>query len=176
MGHQSDARAHVLQHFRWIDGDADTWSMLRDADALQAIADGLAELLHAERIDVVVGIEARGFVLAPLVARQLEVGFSPVRKNGALFPGDTISLQTAADYRGHHQTLTLRADHFRDGQRVALVDDWIETGSQAAAVAQLIAQTGATLVDIAVVIDEASAEARASLPPIRGLVLGSDLP
>lgn len=176
MDPRSTARAHVLEHFRWIDGDADTWSMLRDADGLRIISDGLVELLRPERIDVIVGIEARGFVLAPLVARQLGVGFSPIRKGGALFPGETIDLQTGPDYRRAQQRLALRTDHFDEGQRVALVDDWIETGSQAAAAAQLISSAGARLVAIAVLIDEASAEARASLPKIHALVAGDDLP
>ncbi len=176
MSAGSDVRAHVLEHFRWIDGDADTWSMLRDADALRAISNGLADLLRSENIDVIVGIEARGFVLGPMVAEQLGIGFSPVRKNGALFPGETISLHTAADYRGKQQTLTLRADHFHAGERVALVDDWIETGSQAATAAQLISEAGARLVLIAVIIDETPVDVKASLPPIHALAVGEDLP
>jgi len=176
MSAGADVRAHVLEHFRWIDGHADTWSMLRDADALRAISDGLADLLRSEHVDVIVGIEGRGFVLAPMVAQQLGVGFSPVRKNGALFPGETISLHTPVDYRGKQQALALRVDHFREGERVALVDDWIETGSQAATAAHLVSKAGARLVTIAVIIDETSADVKASLPPIHALVLGEDLP
>lgn len=134
------------------------------------------DLLNEEQIDVVVGIEARGFALAPLVAHRLGVGFSPIRKGDALFPGHTITRRTGADYRGKHQALTLRSDHFHPGQRVALVDDWIETGKQAACVAQLISEAGATLVAIAVVIDEASAKVRGTLPPVHALALGEDLP
>lgn len=170
------ARDHVLKHFRWIDGDADTWSMLRDSDALLAISEELAQTLRAEKIDVVVGIEARGFVLAPLVAQQLGVGFSPIRKGGALFPGETISQATSPDYRGRKHTLSLRSDHFGCGERVALVDDWVETGSQASTAARLVAEAGSTLVAVAVVIDEVSPEARASLPTIHALVSGDDLP
>lgn len=170
------ARTHVLDHFRWIEGDADTWSMLRDAEALSAITDGLSDTLRDERIDVVVGIEARGFVLGPLVALKLGVGFSPIRRAGALFPGKTASSMTAPDYRGKQHTLAIRADHFESGQRVALVDDWIETGSQAFTATQLVSETGATLVAIAVVIDEASAELKAKLPPVRALVRADELP
>ena len=78
-----------------------------------------------------------------MVARQLGVGFSPVRKNDALFPGETSSRLTTTDYRGRQQKLTIRSDHFLPGQWVALVDDWIEIGSQAAMVAELITETGA---------------------------------
>ncbi len=170
------AGAHVLNHFRWIDGHADTWTMLRDAEGLRKISEALTELLRDEQIDVVIGIEARGFVLAPMVARQLGVGFSPVRKNDALFPGETSSRLTTTDYRGRQQKLTIRSDHFLPGQRVALVDDWIETGSQAATVAELITETGASLVAIAVIIDETSAQLKESLPAIHALVVGDDLP
>lgn len=150
--------------------------MLREADSLRTIVDGLTELLRDDQIDVVVGIEARGFVLAPLVARGLDVGFSPIRRDGALFPGETISRQTGSDYRGRSHELTLRSDHFQPGQRVALVDDWIETGTQAMSAAQLISDAGAALVAIAVIVDETSDEAKASLPAIHALVQGEDLP
>lgn len=150
--------------------------MLRDGDALRAIVNDLAALLGGEQIDVIVGIESRGFVLAPLIARELGVGFSPIRKNDALFPGDTIGRETASDYRGNGNTLRLRADHFQAGQLVALIDDWIETGSQASTAAQLITDVGATLGVIAVIIDEATDEVKSSLPPIRALVHGNELP
>ncbi|MEJ6543695.1 hypothetical protein PQI65_10900 [Brachybacterium paraconglomeratum] len=60
--------------------------------------------------------------------------------------------------------------------RVALVDDWVETASQAIAARQLIKQTGAGLVNVTVIVDEASAEARMSLPVVRSIVSGDDLP
>lgn len=170
------ARSHVLRRFRWIGGDADTWTMLRDPESLRAIADGLTDLLRNDEIDLVVGIEARGFVLAPLVAVGLGVGFSPVRKDSSLFPGETQIRMTDVDYRGNTNSLAIRSDHFHPGLRVALVDDWIETGSQAVAAANLVAGTGARLVAVAVVIDEASDAARSALPPIRALALGQDLP
>lgn len=172
----ADARRAFLERFVWVDGHADTWSMFRDAASLAAIVDGLADLIREDEPDVIIGIESRGFVLAPAVALRLGVGFAPVRKLGALFPGDLLSRQTTADYRGKTSTLMLRADHLDPGQRAALVDDWIETGSQARAVAELVGLRNATLAVVAVVVDEASDDARRSLPIIRSIVSGEQLP
>lgn len=172
----SPAADSVLSHFRWVDGDADTWEMLRDPDALATIVGELAMLCTADAPDVIVGIEARGFVVAPLVALTLGVGFSPIRKGAAMFPGPTVATESAPDYRGRTQKLAARTDHLGPGVRVALVDDWVETGSQAIAARQLIEQSGADLVNVTVIVDEASAEARMSLPVIRSIVSGDDLP
>jgi len=175
--HDAVDRGHelVLEHFRWIDGAADTWSMFRSADALAGIVAGLAALVEDTRPDVVIGIESRGFVLAPAVALTLGVGFAPVRKDGTLFPGPLVERTTDRDYRGNRRTLSARRDLFAAGQRVVLVDDWIETGSQALAVAELVTDAGADLVGVAVVVDEASPAARAGLPMLRRLVTMDEL-
>jgi len=168
-------RRRVLERFRWIDGDADTWTMLRDPAALRAIVDALADLLADQALDVVVGIEARGFALGPAVAVAIGIGFSPIRKDGAEFPGDVIRHRSHPDYRGRTHVLAARRDHFAPGQRVGFVDDWIETGSQAVAAQRLIADAGAELVAVAVIVDEAADAARAELPPIRAIVCAGDL-
>lgn len=172
----SPAADSVLSHFRWIDGDADTWTMLRDPGSLATIVAELAGLCATDAPDVIVGIEARGFVVAPLVALTLGVGFSPIRKGDAMFPGPTANTESAPDYRGRTQKLAARTDHLGPGVRVALVDDWVETGSQAIAARQLIEETGADLVNVTVIVDEASPDARASLPAIKSIVSGNDLP
>jgi adenine phosphoribosyltransferase len=168
-------RGAFREHFRWVDGIADTWAALREPEALADVVAALASLVEDDRPDVVVGIEARGFVLGPAVAVALGVGFVPVRKDGALFAGQLRTRTTAPDYRGQQHVLSTRPDLFRAGDRVVLVDDWIETGSQAAAAAAVIADCGAAVVSVAVVVAEASVEARAALPPIRALVRAADL-
>ena len=85
------ARQNALQHFRWLDGDADTWTMLANAESLRAIVAGIAELVRADRPDVILGIESRGFVLGPAVAVHLGIGFIPVRKDGARCSRETSS-------------------------------------------------------------------------------------
>ncbi|MBT1669166.1 hypothetical protein KK092_07215 [Curtobacterium flaccumfaciens pv. flaccumfaciens] len=103
------------------------------------------------------------------------MGFVPVRKDGALFPGPLVEQQTQQDYRGNRRTLATRRDLLSGGQRVVLVDDWIETGSQAIVAQQLVAQCGAELVAVAVIVDEANPAARAALPPVRSLVRAPEL-
>lgn len=170
------AARNVLDRFRWIDGDADTWDMLRDATSLASIVTELASLCSQDCPEVVAGIEARGFVLAPAVALTLGIGFTPIRKGDALFPGSTASIESSPDYRGTTHRLSARTDHLAPGTRVALVDDWIETGSQALTVRRLLEDAAAELVSVTVIVDEASGEARSALPIIRSIVNGSDLP
>ncbi len=168
-------RAVVLDQFRWIDGAADTWTMLRSGAGLAAIVGALAASAGAASPDVVVGIESRGFVLAPAVALALGVGFAPVRKDGAVFPGPLVARRTEVDYRGNRRTLSARRDLFAPGQRVVLVDDWIETGSQASAVARLVEECGAEVVLVVVVVDDTDPATRAGLPPITSLVRAAEL-
>lgn len=85
--------------------------MLRDSASLRAIVKGLAALAARGQPDFIVGIESRGFVLAPAVAVQLGIGFVAVRKDGAIFPGSLMQRQTETDYRGNHRTLSMRRDH-----------------------------------------------------------------
>jgi len=170
------ARAHVRTHFQWIDGDADVWTMLQNGAALAAIVQGLASMAATDRPDLIIGIESRGFVLAPAVAIQLGVGFVAVRKDGAIFPGPVIQRQTEPDYRGNRRTLSIRRDHVPAGARLVLVDDWVETGSQALTVSRLVDELGAKVVSLATIIDETSDVARSQLPHIRSLLTGNDLP
>ncbi|MGG7509900.1 phosphoribosyltransferase family protein [Plantibacter sp. YIM 135249] len=171
----SAAHDAVLEHFAWIDGHADVWSMLRDATTLRRIVTALAEPFRSSEIDVVVGIESRGFILAPAVALELGAGFAAIRKGDALFPGEKTTESTAPDYRGNTHPLSALTGQFAPDDRVLLVDDWIETGSQARSARTLIERCGATLVGVSVVIDEASEEARAALPPISRIVSATEL-
>lgn len=171
-----EARAHVQSHFRWLDGDADVWSMLHHGESLRAIATALTALAAHDRPDVIVGVESRGFVLAPAVAVQLGVGFVAVRKDGAIFPGSLEQRQTEPDYRGNRSTLSMRRDHVAAGARLVIVDDWVETGSQARAVTEMVRDLGAEVVSLVTIIDETSDAIRRRLPPVRSLLRGDDLP
>lgn len=167
---------NILGHFRWVDGDADIWNMLRDADSLSSIATELARLCALDSPELILGIEARGFVFAPLIALKLGVGFSPIRKGDAMFPGEITTVESAPDYRGKTQKLSARTDHLVPGGRVALVDDWIETGSQAAAARQMVEESGSELVNVTTIVDQTNQAVRESLPTIHSIVSGNDLP
>ena len=125
------ARGLAFKHFRWNNGQADVWSMSNDADALAALVRDLALPYRLSGVTTVVGIESRGFLLGAAIAVELGVGFSAIRKDGALFAGDRITEQTEPDYRGNTSKLVALRNQFAPGDRALLVDDWIETGSQA---------------------------------------------
>lgn len=101
-------------------------------------------------IDVVVGMEARGFIFGAPVALSLGTGFVPVRKPGKL-PGDVITTEYALEYGTN--SLSVHRDAIPDGSRVLIVDDILATGGTVAATANLIKQLGADLVAVAVVME-----------------------
>ncbi|MGB7963457.1 MAG: adenine phosphoribosyltransferase [Propionicimonas sp.] len=101
-------------------------------------------------IDVVVGMEARGFIFAGPVALELGAGFVPVRKPGKL-PGDVYTQSFSLEYG--HETLAVRTDAIRPGARVLVIDDVLATGGTIGATAQLISRLGATLIHVSVLIE-----------------------
>ncbi|MFF8919356.1 phosphoribosyltransferase [Streptomyces sp. NPDC015032] len=171
------ARGLVLERFRWIDGHADVWAVFRDPVTLAAVVRGLVEPFKDEGITAVCGVESRGFLLGGAAAVALGVGFIPVRKAEGLFPGDKLVRESSPDYRKLRHTLRLQRDSVASGDRVLLVDDWIETGSQAAAVKEMVIECGGGWAGCAVVVDQLDAEAlRARVGPVRGLLSAKELP
>jgi adenine phosphoribosyltransferase len=177
MSAPSSARQLVLDRFRWVSGHADVWSVFRDAKALSAVVTALAEPYGDGGVDVVCGVEARGFLLGAAVAVELGVGFLPVRKGTGLFPGEKTFGQTAPDYRGLRHTLRLQRASVTEGERILLVDDWIETGNQALTVKALIEQGGGAWAGCSVLVDQLSADAtREALGPIHAVLRAGELP
>lgn len=115
-------------------------------------AASIAELVKSapDDIDVVVGMEARGFIFAAPVALELEAGFVPVRKPGKL-PGDVYSQSFSLEYG--HETLTVHRDAVPPGSRVLVIDDVLATGGTVGATAGLLRQLGAELVHVSVLIE-----------------------
>jgi adenine phosphoribosyltransferase len=172
----ADVRRLLLTHFRWVSGHADVWRVFRDADALRTVVTAVVDPYRGMGLTAIVGVESRGFLLGGAAAVELGVGFVAVRKAGGLFAGQLIHRATAPDYRGRRWELAMQDDALAAGDRVLLVDDWIETGSQARAVGQLAARLGATLAGISVLVDQAPQGARPGLPPVRSIVSFADLP
>ena len=135
-------------------GFKDITPLLADPMAFATAIDALAlvgrELAGGHDIDRVVGIEARGFILAAPVAYRLGAGFVPVRKTGKL-PWRTE--QEAYELEYGTDLLEVHADAVRPGERVLIADDVIATGGTAAAAARLIEKLGATVVGFAFLID-----------------------
>jgi adenine phosphoribosyltransferase len=128
--------------------------LLDDHTAFTAVVQALADAGRDESgqpvVDKVIGMEARGFILAAPVALALGVGFVPVRKPGKL-PAATHSVSYALEYG--EETLEMHTDALAPGERVLLVDDVLATGGTAAATASLVEKSGATAHAIAVLME-----------------------
>jgi len=136
----------------------DITPLLADPGGLAAAVAGLAD--GHGRIDKVVGIEARGFILAAPVAVRLGVGFVPVRKVGKL-PGPTHSESYQLEYGT--ATVEVHTDAFARGDRVLMIDDVLATGGTAAATAALIRRCGADVVSLGVLVELGFLRGRESL-------------
>ncbi|MGL5405545.1 MAG: adenine phosphoribosyltransferase [Propionibacteriaceae bacterium] len=130
--------------------------IFKDITPLLASAEGfdaaISELIarSPQDIDVVVGMEARGFIFAAPVALRLDAGFVPVRKPGKL-PGKVVSQSYELEYGS--ETLSMHADAIKPGQRVLIVDDVLATGGTIAATTQLLQSLGAQIAGVAVLME-----------------------
>ena len=175
-GTEALARAALLSRFAWQGGHADVWRVFDDGAAFTAVVAALAEPWLAARVSKVCGVEARGFILGSAVAFRLGVGFVGIRKAGSLFPGPKDRQTTAPDYRGIVHQLEIQQRGLQPEDRVLLVDDWAEKGSQASAAKRLIEERGAKFLGVAVMIDQLSDAQRHRLGEVRSIVRASELP
>jgi adenine phosphoribosyltransferase len=128
----------------------DIMPLLADADALQETVEQLAEFAEPRRPDVVLGAEARGFILGAALAYRLKCGFVAARKPGKL-PWRTVSAKYALEYG--FDALELHADAIKGGARVLIHDDLLATGGTARAKIDLVEQLGGQVVGLAFVIE-----------------------
>lgn len=128
----------------------DITPLLADEVAFSTVIDEIVVSFGRGTIDKVVGVEARGFIIASPVAYHFGAGFVPVRKAGKL-PWETESERYELEYG--EETLQIHRDAIQPGERVALVDDVLATGGTAAATARLIERLGGTVQGMAFVIE-----------------------
>jgi len=128
----------------------DIMPLLADAGSLRAVVDRLAEWAEPRRPDVILGAEARGFILGGALAYKLGCGFVAARKPGKL-PWRTISAKYALEYG--FDALELHADAIAGGNRVLIHDDLLATGGTAKAKVDLVEQLGGEVVGLAFVIE-----------------------
>ncbi|WKX73433.1 adenine phosphoribosyltransferase [Streptomyces sp. XD-27] len=140
----------------------DITPLLADAQAFGALTDALADLCVRHRADKVVGLEARGFILAAPVAVRAGVGFVPVRKAGKL-PGATLGQAYELEYGTAE--IEMHADALAPGDRVLVIDDVLATGGTAEASLQLIRRAGGEVAGLAVLLELGFLDGRRRLEP-----------
>jgi adenine phosphoribosyltransferase len=138
----------------------DLTTLLKDPRGLHMLVDRLCEHYAGRSVDVVVGIEARGFIFAPALAYRLRAGFVPVRKPKKL-PAKTASVSYQLEYGT--DTLEIHQDAIRPGQRVVISDDLLATGGTAAATAQLVRNLGGEVMGASFAVELTFLKGRAKL-------------
>ena len=164
----SDIEALVTEHVRDIPDYPkpgvlfkDITPLLGDADTFGAVVEATAALFGP--VHKVVGIEARGFILAAPVAYEIRAGFVPVRKKGKL-PAATFAQEYDLEYGS--AVLEVHQDAFEPGERVLIVDDVLATGGTARATASLVRRAGASVVGLAVLMELSFLKGRGAVPDL----------
>src|SRR6201993_979052 len=128
----------------------DITTLLKDKVGFAMLIDALSERYVAKNIDLVLGMEARGFIFGPALAYRLNAGFVPVRKPGKL-PAETVKVSYELEYGSN--ALEVHKDAIKKGQRVLIVDDLLATGGTAVATAELAYGLGGHIAGLAFVVE-----------------------
>lgn len=138
----------------------DITPVLADAELLTQAIDGMTEIFAGQKVDKVVGIDARGFIFGALMAQRLGAGFIPVRKKGKL-PWQTRGVDYSLEYGKN--SVEMHVDAIAPGEKVVLADDLLATGGTAGAALQLIQESGANLLGSVFFIELAFLQGRTKL-------------
>ena len=128
----------------------DITTLLKDKVGFATLIDALAEHYQDKKIDLVIGIEARGFIFGPALAYRLNAGFVPVRKPKKL-PAETANVTYDLEYGT--DTLEIHKDAVQPGQRVVIVDDLLATGGTASACVQLVKSIGGEVAGLSFAVE-----------------------
>jgi adenine phosphoribosyltransferase len=128
----------------------DITTLLKHPDGLRQTVDALAAEYDGEKVDTVIGVEARGFIFAPALAYHLGAGFVPVRKPKKL-PAECASISYDLEYG--QDTLEIHRDAVGNGHRVLIADDLLATGGTARAVCDLVEELGGTVAGLVFVVE-----------------------
>jgi adenine phosphoribosyltransferase len=139
----------------------DITTLLQDAAGFHAAIDGLARPFTDQKIDLVVGIESRGFIFGAAVADRIGAGFSPIRKPGKL---PSTCVRASYDLEYGSDSLEMHDDAVRQGQRVLIVDDLLATGGTARAATDLVKGLGGQVHALSFLIELAALNGRSKLP------------
>jgi len=139
----------------------DITTLLKDKLGFATLIDALSEHYLDKDVDLVLGMEARGFIFGPALAYRLNAGFVPVRKPGKL-PAATAKVEYDLEYGSN--TLEIHKDAIQKGQRVIIVDDLLATGGTAAATVELAKSLGADIAGLGFVVELDFLKGREKLP------------
>ena len=128
----------------------DITTLLKDKLGLATLIDALAEYYLPKKVDLILGMEARGFIFGPALAYRLNAGFVPVRKPGKL-PAPTARVEYELEYGTN--ILEIHKDAVQKGQRVIIVDDLLATGGTAEATTKLATSLGAEIAGLGFVVE-----------------------
>ncbi len=146
----------------------DITPLLANPEMLKYAADKLYEKVKEQKVDKVIGIEARGFIFGPLLAERLDAGFVPVRKKGKL-PSETVSVSYDLEYGT--DSLEIHVDAIQKGDRILIHDDVLATGGTASAVEKLVLDLGGVVVQCNFIIELSFLEGRQKLKtPVASLL------
>ena len=138
----------------------DITTLMQDGEAFKKACDLFYERYKDQKVDKIVGIDARGFVFGAVLAYRLGVGFVPVRKKGKL-PFDTISQQYDLEYGSSE--VEIHSDAITKGERVVVVDDLIATGGTVSAAVKLVELLGGKIVECAFLVELPDLKGRNSI-------------
>lgn len=131
----------------------DVTTLIKNGEAFKQLIDDMKASLDGKQVDLVIGPEARGFIMGTALAYALGVGFVPARKPGKL-PADTIGYEYALEYGT--DKLEIHTDAIQPGQNVVIADDLLATGGTALAVAKLVEKAGGHVVGFCFAIELSS--------------------
>jgi adenine phosphoribosyltransferase len=138
----------------------DITTLLKEPAAFREVIDRMVEQVAGTEIDVVVGMESRGFIFSAPIAYQLRAGFVPVRKLGKL-PAETIEVEYALEYGT--ATLEIHRDAIREGQRVLIVDDLLATGGTVMGTIELVQRLGGQVAGLSFMVELSALRGREQL-------------
>lgn len=128
----------------------DITPVLQDPRSFRVLIDLFVYRYMGQKLDLIAGVDARGFIVGSVLAYELNLGFVPVRKQGKL-PFKTVAEEYSLEYG--NATVEMHMDSVRPGQRVLLIDDLIATGGTLMAAARLLQRLGANVIEAAAIID-----------------------
>jgi adenine phosphoribosyltransferase len=138
----------------------DITTLLKDPAAFREVIDRMVEQVRGTPIDLVVGMESRGFIFSAPIAYQLQAGFVPVRKLGKL-PAETIEVEYALEYGT--ATLEIHRDAIQAGQRVLIVDDLLATGGTVMGTIELVQRLGGEVAGLSFMVELSALHGRERL-------------